>query len=229
MSDQRHLLDLDRPLAAELLEEPGEPPAVLGDVEARVVAQVERAEAEVVAELLAVGSRRRPLHLGIGLGAEPPRLLRLAQAVDEDREPRSRVVERLLDRRAGALDVAVRQTERHLHRERTPLLFQPIADQAVDRCLGSAPEAGVADGRALLGAAGDVARCGDRGARALAAELERAVDARGDHVVRLLDDLRALADRSEDALGDGGMDALDGAQKRFVCISPGKLAERFEL
>ena len=139
------------------------------------------------------------------------------------------MVESLLDGRAGALDVAVRQAERHLHGERTPLLLQPIADQAVDRGLGAAPEAGVADGRPLLGPARDVAGRRDRGARALAAELERAVDARGDSIVRLLDDLGALADCSEDAVGDGAMDALDGAQKRFICISPGELAERLQL
>jgi hypothetical protein len=97
VADQGHLFDFGGPLAAELLEKPREPAAVLGDVEAGVVAEVERAEVEIVTKLLPVGARPWALGVRVGLRADPPRFLCLAEAVDEDREPGGRVFERLLE------------------------------------------------------------------------------------------------------------------------------------
>src|ERR671931_1380011 len=74
------LLDRDRPRIADLLEELVERAAVLGDVAAGVVPDMDRRAPEVAGETGGVCLAARP-------GAEPPRELRLHEPVQEDREP----------------------------------------------------------------------------------------------------------------------------------------------
>ncbi len=54
MSDERDLLDGDRPRAHQLIEQRGDQASVLGDVQAGVVAQVDRRTAQVLRQPRAI-------------------------------------------------------------------------------------------------------------------------------------------------------------------------------
>src|SRR4051812_44738025 len=76
VADEHDLLDRYWPLVHGLLEQRREAPSVVRDVEARVVAQVERRVAQVVLEPRAVWAAAE----------QRPRVIGLAQAVDEHRD-----------------------------------------------------------------------------------------------------------------------------------------------
>src|SRR5581483_7134074 len=77
VADEHDLLDRHGPRLHRLLEQPGEPPAVVRDVEPGVVAEVERRVAELLLEARAVGAAPE----------QRPGVVGLAQAVHEHGDP----------------------------------------------------------------------------------------------------------------------------------------------
>src|SRR5207237_4039705 len=84
VAEERDLIDLDRPLPHHLLEQFGEATTVVGDVEPAVVADIQRRVAELLAK---PGTVAAPSQRLAAADRQPPRLLRLAQPVDEEGEP----------------------------------------------------------------------------------------------------------------------------------------------
>src|SRR2546430_5803755 len=81
MADQHDLVDLHGPARGERLDQRAEPPTVLGDVQAGVVADVYGREPEVGPEARAVGGA------ALGAGAQRPGALVLAQPVYKKGDP----------------------------------------------------------------------------------------------------------------------------------------------
>ena len=122
VADERDLLDLDRPCVDGGLEQLGQRAAVLGDVAAAVVADVDGRDAEVAGELRAV----------VLAPSEMPAALGLHEPVEEDDEPRSGGREGrgqlgALRRHGQAVDA-----DRHRLRQRAAVALEAVADEAVE-------------------------------------------------------------------------------------------------
>ena len=182
VADQRDPLDLDRPVAHQLVQQRRERGAVLGDVAAGVEADEDGRD--VVEQVAVVG--------------RAPRVLGLSEAVDEDDDVR----------RHGRAEPA----HLHRDRERAALGLEPVAEQAVQggdrhraaRCLAQRHLAGARAGRDARGvraepqpaahAPVDAAR--DRvvhEAHGRSGRAERPEDAVGDRAVDVADPARERA------------------------------------
>ena len=128
MTDQGDLFDGHRPVGDDGAEQPGEQPAVVGDVQPGVVAQIGRGVAEVVGEPGAVAGSR----LVVAVSAAAPGVLGLAEPVQEDGEPWSRGREGSGERRVVGWDVTPNRPDGHLDGQRASLFGQPVADGGVE-------------------------------------------------------------------------------------------------
>ena len=198
--DQRDLLHLDRPGRDDLLEQVGERAAVVGDVAAGVVADVERAAAEIARQPRAVA----------GPAAEPPGVLGLHQAVHEHDEPRRRRRERGGERLRPRRDDAAAQAQRHRLLQVRALALQRVADQAVDYRERQRAARRRRERAAVAGIAPPQRPVGDMAGGACRAA-QRRVDAARDRVMRHPGGGRARAQRAEDAARDRLVHGADTA------------------
>ena len=151
--------------------------AVLGDVQSRVVPHEHRG---------AVGLGAHPLGVGRAVGAPAlvPRLVVLAQAVQEQHDVARGVAEGLRERPARDGDVGTVDTDRHRDGLRVVQASQLVADHPVDRGHDPATEARRLD-RAAHPACGQRA---DRAAGDPQHAADGAVDRRGHGIVQRLGD-----------------------------------------
>ena len=188
---------------------------VVRDVQARVEAQVDGRVAEVVGE---------PPAVALAL-ARVPRVLGLHQAVDEDREARRRLRERVREGGGRRRDDLPADPDRHRRGQRRPLGLERVADDAVEH-----PERGGAPrGR---GDRAPVARP-PRGERDVARDAgdderaaDRAVHPARDRLVGAAHRLRRGPDAVEHARGDRGVHLADAAGQRAELArgEPGEVA-----
>ncbi len=123
--DQRDPAYGGRPPGHEVVEQRRQGDTVLGDRQAGVGAQVDRRPRGVGGQPLAVAAPALP-------GPALPRLVGLAQAVQEDHDVRGRGRERLGQRVPVERHVAPVASDRHRDRQPVLLLGEPVADQPVD-------------------------------------------------------------------------------------------------
>ena len=129
MTDQDQLGDGDGPGGGDIVEQTGEMPAVLGDVETGVVAQVDRGVPEVVGEPRTIGGLGAA---AVAIGVQPPRLLGFAQAVNENRHFRGRLREGDLERVAPRCDIGSGPSDRHRDRQRAALVGKLISQGGIE-------------------------------------------------------------------------------------------------
>ena len=213
--DERNLLDRDRPRLHDLPEQCGQVAPVVRDVQARVEAQVEGRVAEVI---------REPAAVALAL-ARVPRVLRLHQAVDEDREARRRIRERVGKRGGRRRDDLPADPDRHRRGQRRPLGLERVAQDAVEHPeRGGAPR-GRGD-RAPLARPPRGERGVARGAGGRERAADRAVHPARDRLVGAAHGLRLGPHAVEHARRDRGVNLADAAGQRAELAGgePGEVA-----
>ncbi len=130
MPDEGDRLDLDRPVLGDRVQEFGQAPAVVRDVPAGVVPDLQRRVPQVRPEPFTVG----------GTATQCPRVLGLDESVQEDDDAATGAREGVGERARVRCERDTVHPYRQGCGERRPLRFQYVADQTLDRGdgLGSA-------------------------------------------------------------------------------------------
>ena len=207
--DQRDPAYGGRPPGHEAVEQRREGDTVLGDRQAGVGAEVDRGPRGVGGQPPAIAAPAVP-------GPALPRLVGLAQAVQEDHDVRGGGRERLRQRVPVKGHVAPVASDRHRDRQPVLLLGEPVADQPVDggdhgpaggRVLDAGPDPAAVGGAepASRGAEPAADPGIDRGRHAIVGDLDRARGA-----------ARGAGGHAQDAAGDGAVHVAHGAQHDLV-------------
>ena len=193
--DQRDAIHLDRPRRHQRLQQVRQRAPVLRDVEAGVVAELDRRDPDVAPQ-------PRPVRL---VAAVAPGVLALHQAVEEDHHVWRRLRER--GRHRGGLrgHRVPAMAHGHRHAQRRALALEPVADQPVERRQRQGA-AGMARQSRRLAPADQL---GGRAAEQRARTAQARVDAGGDAVVHDTDRQPLRADGAEDTPGDAEVHAAD--------------------
>ena len=195
MADQRQLLDLDWPPPDEVLEELSQEVAVVTDVAAAVVADVDGREAEIGSETRAERERT----------PRAPVFLVLTQSVQEDDYAGGGFGEGLGQGGSACTNIHATLANRHRDCEVVALVGEPVADHRVEEADHKAAAArGVQRSDASTSPGRASRRRGRRGGRP-GAHAEAGVNRAGDSVVDGAGRHREWTERCPDAPGDGAV------------------------
>lgn len=144
VTDEGNLGDRNRPDRGQLIQALGETTAAVRDVAAAVVANIERGVGELGLEALTVGL--------VASDAEPPGVLGLAQAVQEDRDPGAGLGDGGGERVPVPIQGLATVPDGHRHGQGIAGALEHVSESAVQRPEGE-PRAGVGPKRRGLVAA----------------------------------------------------------------------------